>query len=495
MIRTAVLIFALLSACAGYSQTQTGNQFDANPALFTVMAAIQAAGFDVDGDSATNHPLRKQVRTFLAGRKLDCMDDLKKFMAQHHQRDANAELNQYISFALSLDSPPSFKFRFADYELPPDVAALRGLEMILPRFYEEAGIEQIWKQVLPAYEHVIDSYHQPVTESLLQATYYLRNPTSGYMGRRFQILIDLMGPPNQVQTRSYKDDYYVVVTSTPDLPISEIRYAYLHYLLDPLALKYSDQLEKKRGMADYAQAAPALDDAYKSDYSLLTTSSLVKAIESRLTRGDANRQALVDQALREGFVFTPAFAEGLVDYEKQVQAMRLYFPTLVAGIDLQREEKRLDHVAFAHERTGRKIRSVQPAAPPELTGPEKTLETAEDQYRARNLAKARETFLKVLQETSQRPMHARAYYGLARIAALEKNPELAEKLFEKTLASAPDPEAKSWAHVYLGRLASAAGERADAEKHYRAAIAVEGGSMAARKAAEVEIGKSSGKDK
>ncbi len=490
MLRIAVLILALLSASAGNARGQAGNQFDANPALFTVMAAIQTAGFDVDGESPSNHPLRKQVRAFLAGRTLDCMDDLKKFMAQHHQRDANAELNQYISFALSIDGPPSFKFKFADHELPPDVAALRGLETILARFYEEAGIAQIWSQVLPSYDKVIDDYHAPVTQSLLQATYYLRNPTSGYMGRRFQILIDLMGPPNQVQTRSYKDDYYVVVTSTPDLPVSEIRYAYLHYLLDPLALKYSEQLEKKRGMADYAQAAPALDDAYKNDYLLLTTSSLVKAIESRLTRGEANRQAIVDQALREGFVFTPAFAEGLAQYEKQPQAMRLFFPDLVAAIDLQREEKRLDHIEFSRERAGRKIRAVQPTAPPELTGPEKTLETAENQYRARELGKARDTFMKVLQETSQRPLHARAYYGMARIAALEKNPELAEKLFEKTLELAPDPETKSWVHVYLGRLATAAGERADAEKNYRAAMAIEGGSAAARKSAEIELQKS-----
>jgi hypothetical protein len=43
---------------------------------------------------------------------------------------------------------------------------------------------------------------------------------------------------------------------------------------------------------------------------------------------------------------------------------------------------------------------------------------------------------------------------------------------------------KAWAHVYLGRLADAAGERQEALRHYQAALAVEGGSAAARAAAE-----------
>lgn len=473
---------------------QLGNQLDANPALFTMMAAMEAAGFASDPDSPSNHPLRKQVRAYLAGKKLDSVDELRGFMALHRQKDAIGELNQYISFALSIEGPPNFKFRIPDNEMPPDVAPLRGLELILPRFYEEAGLAQVWRQVLPEYEKVISAYHSPLTNSLLESTYYLRNPTSGYMGRRFQILIDLMGPPNQVQTRNYKDDYYVVVTSTPELPLNEIRYAYLHYLLDPLALKFSEQLEKKRGLSDYAQAAQGLPDAYKNDYMLLTTSSLIKALETRLTRGEGNRMAMVDQAMREGFVFTAAFADGLVEYEKQVQAMRLYFPEMVNRIDVQKEDERLSKVQFLRERPGRKIRAAQSVeAAPVLTGVEKTLADAEDLYRDRKLDQSRQVFLRVLKETGQQPAQAKAYYGLARIAALERQPELAEQMFQKTLELSPDPQTRCWALVYLGRLSAAAKEYADAEKNYRAALKVEGGSSAARAAAEKELEKVAGK--
>jgi len=89
-----------------------------------------------------------------------------------------------------------------------------------------------------------------------------------------------------------------------------------------------------------------------------------------------------------------------------------------------------------------------------------------------------------LKETDEKPLHAKAYYGLARIAALEKDPELAERLFRKTLESDPDGYTKAWTHVYLGRLAEAAGERERAAEEYKAALAVEGASVAARQGAE-----------
>lgn len=466
------------------------NQIDSNQALFTVMVAINAAGFNADIDSPLNSPVRKRIRDALAGKQFESLDELKKFVAAHKSRDANADLAQYISFALSIDGPPSFKFRIPESEMPPDVANMRGLENVLPKFYEEAGVAQLWASVQPEYERVIDSFHQPLTKALLDATYYLRFPTSGYLGRRFEVFVDLVAPPNQIQTRNYKDDYFVVVTPSPEQPIEEIRYAYLHYLLDPLALKYYEFLEKKKGLADYAKPAPALEDYYKDDYLLLSTTCLVKAVESRLTRGEAKRNEMVTQALREGFVYTPAFAEGLAAYEKQPQAMRLYFPELVASIDLQKEDDRLAKTEFVKQRAVKKFETTRVVATaPELTGAAKTLESAEDQYRARNLDQARQTYLRVLQETSQKPLHAKAYYGLARIAALQRDPELAEKLFQKTLESSPDPETRGWAYVYLGRLALAAGQKDEAARNFRDVIAVEGASSGAKDAAKRDLEK------
>ncbi|MEO7651585.1 MAG: tetratricopeptide repeat protein, partial [Bryobacteraceae bacterium] len=277
-----------------------------------------------------------------------------------------------------------------------------------------------------------------------------------------------------------------VLTPSLEPKTSDIRHAYLHYLLDPPSVKYSDLILKKKALADYAIPAPALDDSYKADFLLLTTESLIKAVESRFTRGAA-RDEIVSRALSEGFILTPHFAEQLPAFEKQEQSMRLYFPEMVKAIDLKREDKRLEKVQFAAAVKVRKAKTVAVAPPPEPTGAYKTMEDAENLYEKRELDRARALYTRILQETDEKPLHAKSYYGLARIAILQKDPELAERLFQKSLESSPEPYVKAWVLVYLGKLAHASGDQPEAVKRFKEAMAVEGASRAARGEAEKGI--------
>ncbi|HLK17911.1 MAG TPA: tetratricopeptide repeat protein [Bryobacteraceae bacterium] len=497
MIRPLLLI--TLSAVT-FAQTpppraaQEG-QLDGSETLFTVLAAINAAGYDADLDSTATAPIRKQIREVIAAKHLDSVEALKKFYEAHKQANSDAELSQYISFALTLDGPPGFESRLKPEEMPHDVRKLEGLNPLIARFYQDANIAELWKRSQNAYSTMIAVNHGGVAKALLEANAYLRNPTSGFYGRRFQIYVDLLGAPNQIQTRSYKDDYFVVVTPSAEPQIEEIRHAYLHYLLDPLALRHIEQLSRLRPLAELAAPAPALDDAYKNDFLLFATECLIKAVEIRLAHGQENRQALASRDLSEGFVLTPAFADGLQGYEKAVESMRFYFVDLVGQIDLAAEDKRLERVQFAKAATVKKAKHVQPPPEPQLTGPAKTLQEAEELYTKRDLGNARKSYLRVLEQGSAAELHAKAYYGLARIAALEKNPELAEKLFQKTLEVSPDKETMSWAYLYLGRLADAAGDREQAEKNYRSALAVEGAPASVKSAAEKGLAQPFHKDK
>jgi tetratricopeptide (TPR) repeat protein len=172
-------------------------------------------------------------------------------------------------------------------------------------------------------------------------------------------------------------------------------------------------------------------------------------------------------------------------YEKQQESMRIYFPDMVNAIDLKKEERRVQNVQFAAHAHVRKAKGVAAAPPPpELSGARKTLEDAENLYDHRDLEKAKQAYTRLLQETEEHPLHAASYYGLARIAVLQKDPELAERLFQKAVESSPEPQVRAWSEVYLGRLSDAAGERAEAMKHYKEALAVEGGSAMARDAAQ-----------
>ncbi|HNY39009.1 MAG TPA: tetratricopeptide repeat protein [Bryobacteraceae bacterium] len=476
----ATLVFLALACPTARAQGET--QLDGNPALFAVLAAINASGHDAERDSPTNHPLRNEIRQAILAKNPPSLSRLKAFIADQQRGGWNAELSRYIAFALSSGPPPDFKPKYGSDQMPPEAASLEPLRPLLVEFWAEAGLEKLWAASQPAYDEAIARYHEPVVNAVLSANMYLRNPTSGMSGRRFQVYIDLLGAPNQVHARSYLDDYYVVVTPSVRPRIDEIRHAYLHYLLDPLCIRYQVRLDEKKGLGDFSHASPILAEEYKNDFVLLAGMSLVKAVEARLDR----QPQRAETAMREGFILAAYFYEALAGYEKQERALRFYLPEMIDAIDLGKEDRRIAKVEFSQKRS---TRAVQPQAPPPpvQSEAEKLIEAAERAYSKRDLETAKPAFRRIVESRDSSRFHAKAYFGLARIAALERDPELAVELFEKTLESSPEPFEKAWASVYLARLSKAAGEFAEARRHYQTALAVEGGSEAARQAAEKEL--------
>ena len=83
------------------AQTAEPGQLDASPTLFTVMAAINSAGYSADLSSTNNHPLRDAVRGELAKQNVPSLAGLKSFFERHRKRTDAQELSQYVSFALT----------------------------------------------------------------------------------------------------------------------------------------------------------------------------------------------------------------------------------------------------------------------------------------------------------------------------------------------------------------------------------------------------------
>src|SRR5262249_37993198 len=138
---------------------------------------------------------------------------------------------------------------------------------------------------------------------------------------RFQIFVELLSAPNQVQTRSYGEQYTIVVAPSAEPHIFDVRHAYLHYLLDPLATRNAEILERKKAISDHARRAKALPESFKEDFLQLETESLIKAVEARLDK----KPEVVQAALQQGYILTPYFAEHLRVYEAQEQSMLLYY--------------------------------------------------------------------------------------------------------------------------------------------------------------------------
>jgi tetratricopeptide (TPR) repeat protein len=158
---------------------------------------------------------------------------------------------------------------------------------------------------------------------------------------------------------------------------------------------------------------------------------------------------------------------------------------MVNAIDLKNETARISAVKFDSGQLQRKARQVTVAGP-ELSPSARMLEEAETLYSGKQFEKSRDLFLKSLEQKGLPEEHAQAWYGLARIAALQNQPDAAVKLFEKALGAQPDAFTKAWSYVYLARLSKAANDPERAAKYYQEALAVQGGSEKALEAARKE---------
>ncbi len=487
MIRRPIpFILAILCIFASGFPLLAADQgaLDASEQLFTVLAAANAAGYDAG--LATSPPLRQQVRDSVSATNATVIRQLQAWYKEHRELDKTQDLARFLSLGISVKGPPDFEWSKREVEVPPDAMAMDDFRKLLPRFYEDAKIGDLWKRSQKSVDAMLDRYQEPVTHAVLEVNSYIRKPSNEYLGRHFEVLFDFLSAPNQVQTRSYGDDYFVVLTPSSDLHISEIRHAYFRFAIDPLAFKYGMELKAKASLMDIAEGAPLLTGEYRSDFGLLATECLIKAIESRLN----SNPSMVDQALREGFILTPFFNEQLAIYEKQPESMKLFFPQMVQSLSVKHEIRRLENVQFATELPHAPARQVEVINRPAESAAAQTITRADAfYYDKQDLASARKLYEQALEQPGSATEHSRAYYGLAHVALRQKDPEKADQLFRKTLESSPDPETQAWSCYYLGKLSVVAAEQDEAMKWFQQAVAIKGASPKALESSRQELAK------
>jgi tetratricopeptide (TPR) repeat protein len=452
---------AVMFTSLGRSQQGSVN-LDSNEQLFCVLAAINAAGYDAGVGNETGDNTRDEVRSVLFRRNPPVLSDLRKFYTAHQVADDSvATLGEYVSLALLLAAPPQFAFTVPEADLPPDAKDVKGLVTLLRRYYVEANLADLWARVHPRYEDAIAAYGDKVRSSVTMADAYLRFPSGAYLGRDYDIYLSLLGVPEQVQARIYGSNYYLVITPSKQPRIAEIRHQYLHFLLDPLALKYAVEIHQKAALQAIARQAPSLGTDFKEDFSLLVTECLIRAVEVRLDKRSEPEKSVADFTA-SGLILLPYFYSALADYQRQDTSMSVFYKQMILAIDPKAEMQRLAGIKFA-----------VPAAPagrvpvPTLSEKDRLLNQGENLIYEGKYADASTKFRSVLEQFD--PHSERALYGVAVTASNLRKPDLAEEYFQKTLESARDLRIVTWSHIYLGRLYDLEGKRDPAVAQYRAA--------------------------
>jgi Tetratricopeptide repeat len=455
---------------------------DNSEALFTVLTAINACGYD--SDLNISDPLRAQIRDEVA-KTIEASAEAKEstqvmcqFYKEHLQDDPARTLAQYVSLGLFLTPPPELTLKVKEAELPPDASFVAGMLPLLQKFYGAGGLHAIWVRHQRAYSDLTARYHEPLAKVLFDTEVYLKLPSAGFLGRGFTVYLDPMGSPGQTNARNYGSDYYVVISpgSGSALKMDQIRHTYLHYLLDPLALKYPTAMDQLKPLLQNVKGAP-MDESFKTDASLLATECLIRAIEARTTGSsktpEAQRQQLVEQSAEQGFILTPYFYETLLKFEKSPAGLRIVYGDWIAGIDVRKEQKNLAQVKFASKADPELLHLSRPAEG-------KLLVTAEQRLSSGDADGARKLAQQALDEKKEDP--GRALFILAQVAAMNRDMQGARSYFQQALGVAHEPKVLAWSHIYLGRIFDLQEDREAALDQYRAALSA-GGSLPEAKAA------------
>jgi Tetratricopeptide repeat len=460
----------LLLAAFASAQEQPNVALDTSATLFTVLSTINLCGYDQE--LGFSDPLRSHIRGEVA-QAVQQSEEAKQiagtmceFYQQHRRADASKNLAQYISLSLFLNPPPALTPKLKESELPPDVTPLLGLLPFIQSFDTKAGLQGIWEKNHPAYSALTIRYHEPLSKMLFDTEVYLKVPSAGYLGRQFTVYVDPMGAPSQANARNYGSDYYVVISPGigASLKMEQIRHAYLHYLLDPLALKYPSAMKRLEPLLNAVKAAP-MDQSFKSDVSLLVTECLIRAIEARTTVSnkvtEAQREQLVQASLQQGFTLTRYFYEALLRFEKDPAGLRDSYLNLISNIDLRKELRHASEVKFAS------------TADPELlhlapAGEGKLLIEAEQRLSRGDAESARQLAREALEQKREDP--GRALFILAQVATMTRDMQGAQNYFQRALEVAGDPKVVAWSHIYLGRIFDLQEQHEAARDQYRAAL-------------------------
>ena len=458
----------LILACFLFPQagrSQQGNvDLEANEQLFSVLAALNAAGYDAGLGVDTGDSTRRDVRALLAKKNLPILPELRKFYVDHRVTDnSGSELGQYISLALLLGPPPEFRPTVPASDLPPDAKRLQGVIPLLRAFYNQAGLVELWAQLQPRYQVQSDRYTEFVRKSIAMSDAYLRFPSGSYLGRSYTIYLSLLAAPEQVHARIYGSNYYLVVTPSKEPKLSEIRHQYLHFLLDPMAVKYAAEIDQKHDLGALARQAEDLGADFKADFPLLVTECLIRAAEQRM---DKLPKAALEKGVQElaasGLVLVPYFNAALAEFEEQESSMNVFYKQMILAINPREERKRLASVKFS-SRAATTAGQTLPA----LSEEERLLNQGDNLIYEGRYNEAKTAFQSVLGKFN--PKSDRALFGLAVVASNTRKPDLAEEYFRKTLDTASDLRLVTWSHIYLARLNDLQGKRAEALGHYRAA--------------------------
>ena len=496
---STIFLFFLSFCVAGQNVRQGfdignyGVKIEADKRLIVVLVALEMA--EINGEKLINTPLSEKgakFRTQLLQDTATLDPDLRRrisaFVAQYKKRHPKANdaeiVAPFMSMAFTLAPAPDFADPVITNDLPGSLLDVLDFAPLAREFYRRSGISSKLDEYAKSYaresDGVLQSSAREMVSELLDYLHTrpqlfstektqietqktkskakIKKVETRVLERHFYIVPEMLSPQGNVNFLNARDDYYVILPPDKDLSFSDVRRAFMQFVIDPLVLSNTKDIAALR---DWVK--PQLDEHRKTNPSItpdviLTVSrSLAAAVdirqaefvrrniatdqarrkidtmktdaEKRAVSADLEKfkQSLADQSFlrlyedyEKGLVLTFFFSERLKEIEESGFDIAASLGEMIASFDAAKENGRIAATADARMRAvavrddrknqqGSQITVVENPVTVRLREIQKSID-------AKDYTKA-SADLKQLQ--TQYPSEPRVYYNIGRVAALE----------------------------------------------------------------------------
>ena len=544
-----------------FELAEYGIDFQADPRLIVVMAALEAAGWKALPDGRQPSAFRAMIRKDMADLDPQLRERLRVFY-ERNLLPAPAtpadQASRYVSLALSLSPAPALDAPERSDDLPSGLLEVLDFAPLVREFYRRSGIEEKMVSYVRAYQAEGDRLRGPTTEMVRGLLTYLhtrpltfstervevKSPTAKkkqekktytfrQKDRRFFIQPDLLAAPGAINFRIIADDYYAIVPEGTDPTSSELRRAYLQYVIDALVLRFNKDIAAQRDqIKQLITERQKANGQVSPDVFLTVSRSLVAAADARyeeLRRIDtltknarARMQSEKDEKVRasigaETLAETKAIQDETVsrladDYERgallsfffadQLKGIETagfdvanFFADMMTAFDPAKEAKRPQEYAEARKRAvaAREARLAARRAEIASTtsdpGNQRNAELVRELSGVEEILRLKdyngaETRLKALLPNF--PREPRVFFALAQTSSLAATDAIDDSTRDERLgraltnyrlaleASSPETDraVMSRAHEAIGRINAFLENKTEALKHFEEAIKI-----------------------
>lgn len=558
---------------ASLGLTDYGIEIAPDARLIVMMAALDAAGWDPTPPGARASVYRELVRREQSGLDPALRKRMQDFYARNALKDAAddpatpeneavrytpaEQAARYISLAYTLGQAPAFDAPARSEDLPSGVLEVLDFVPLLREFYKGSGMDARLLNYLGMHRAAGDklraqtidmargvlSYLNTRPETLVRERVNITPPTSSQGKkkpeqpksvlrehvRRFRVVPDLLAAPGAINLRAVGDDYFAIVPPDTDPRLSEMRRAYVQFVVDPLVARFSREVAARRPdikrLLDAEQARRGR--AFGPDVFLTVARSLVAAADARMdelvrlralqletsrrlqtatdqTAKDAalkdskERQSTIQdsttaqlaEAYERGAVLSFHFADQLRGFEDSGFDVANYMADMVGAFTVERELKRpAEFTAVvarvrARRSTGAGVVETVEAPPTDerRAALVKSLNDVGELLRLRNYEEANTRLTALKGEYGNEPL---VYFTLGQAASLAAQEAIDEALQAERLNAAlghfrqailfatpdTDPSVVARAHLSSGRILAHLERRDDALREFDAVIA------------------------